>query len=77
MPLLKTSASDYTTFVRAGAQTLSRPAVTARPSVANPVVGISAIVKAAAVSMDASPTTTALANSVMKSPPFKGRVYIS
>ena len=77
MPLLKTSASDYTAFVKAGSQTLSRPSVIARPSVANPVFGISTIVRAAAVSIDAGPTTTALASPIARSPPFKGRVYIT
>jgi hypothetical protein len=77
MPLLKTSASDYTAYVKSGAQTLSRPSVVARPSVANPVVGISAIVRAAAVSMDADPTTTVLTSPVVRSPPFKGRLYIT
>jgi hypothetical protein len=77
MPLLKTSASDYTSFVRARSQTLSKPAVTTKSFVAIPTVSVSAIVKAAAVTVNAGPTTTALASPIARSPPFKGRVYIT
>ena len=58
MPLLNTSASDYTAFVRAKSQTLTKPAVTTKSFVAIPIVSVSAIVKAAAVTVKAAPTTT-------------------